>query len=86
MLERHSRPQVMTMKPSINGIDFSQLSAAERLLLAQELLDSVFDDVAPATLSQPQIDELHRRREEMLSGKVQGVPWEQVKSSLLEPR
>jgi len=86
MLEGHSHPQAMNMKPSITGIDFSQLSAAERLLLAQELLDSVFDDVAPATLSQPQIDELHRRREEMLSGKIQGVPWDEVRSSLLDPQ
>jgi putative addiction module component (TIGR02574 family) len=70
------------MASSFTDFDFSGLSAAERLLLAQELLDSVYDAVTPDTISQPQIDELHRRRNELTSGQVQGVPWEQVKTTL----
>ena len=39
---------MMGMRTDENeGFDYSRLSVAERLLLAQELLDSVYDAVTP---------------------------------------
>ena len=37
----------MGMMSEDDGFDYSRLSVAERLLLAQELLDSVYDAVTP---------------------------------------
>ena len=70
------------MPHSDHDFDFSQLSAAERLRLAHELLDSVYDSVEPAALSDTQAAELQRRRDELISGKVQGLSLEQLRESL----
>ena len=74
------------MPQSLGGFDFSHLTPAERLLLAQELLDSIYAEVAPPSLSDAQLADLERRRDELLSGKVKGLPWDQAKRSLLAPR
>ena len=74
------------MQHSMEHFDFLSLTPAERLLLAQELLDSIYAEVTPPSLSEAQIADLERRRDELLSGKVKGLPWDQVKQSLLATR
>lgn len=71
----------MTGSPS--PFDFSELSAAERILLAQALWDSVHEEAIAATLTGEQRDELHRRRQQLESGEVQGIPWDHLRRSLL---
>lgn len=56
--------------------DFSQLSAAERIQLAEELWDSV--DPSQVTLSATQLDELDRRREHLRREGSRGRPWREV--------
>ena len=66
--------------------DFSQLTPAERLELAQDLWDSVDDavgtDVLPLT---PELTaELERRLADFEANPNDAVPWEQVKRDILD--
>ena len=65
------------------NVDLSQLSAAERILLAQELWESVHEETQSAGLTPAQREELHRRLAQLQSGEVQGIPWAAVRSSFL---
>jgi putative addiction module component (TIGR02574 family) len=62
------------------GID--QLSVEERLLLIQEIWDSIGQDQLPP-LSDAQRQELERRLEEDDANPEDVVPWEQVKAESL---
>jgi putative addiction module component (TIGR02574 family) len=70
----------------VNDFDFSRLSAEERILLAQELWDSVHQDAQAAPLTPQQRAELDRRFSQLESGEVPGIPWEQLRESLLPKR
>lgn len=72
------------MAISHKGFDFSQLSPAERIMLAQNLLDSVLAE-SHSPLTPQQIAELRRRAAAIDSGEDKGVPWEQVRA-ILQPR
>jgi putative addiction module component (TIGR02574 family) len=74
------------MPASPPSFDFSALSAAERILLAQELWDSVHAEAQAMPLTNEQRDELNRRLEQLESGKVEGIPWEQARNGLLSRR
>ena len=56
-----------------SSFDFSQLSAAERIKLAEELWDSV--SPADVLLSAVQATELDRRREVLRRDGSRGRPW-----------
>ncbi len=60
--------------------DFSQLTPAERIELAEELWDSL--DPAGVTLSAAQAEELDRRRERLRREGSQGRPWREVMEDL----
>jgi putative addiction module component (TIGR02574 family) len=66
--------------------DFSQLTSAERLALAQDLWDSVEDaagvDVLP--LTDEQRAELDLRLADLESNPDDGIPWEQAKGEILD--
>lgn len=62
------------------AFDFSQLTAAERIQLAEELWDSL--DPAEVTLSAAQAEELDRRREQLRREGSQGRPWREVVEDL----
>lgn len=66
-----------------NDFDFSHLSAPERLLLAQQLLDSVLVEAMP--LTPPQLEEVCRRAAAIDRGEATCEPWEQVRQSLMLP-
>jgi putative addiction module component (TIGR02574 family) len=66
--------------------DFSHLTAAERIMLAQELWDSVHEEVEAAPLTAAQRDELDRRLDELESGKTVGIRWDAVRDTLRPKR
>mgnify|MGYP002778371353 FL=1 len=57
-------------------IDFSHLTPAERIELAQQLWESLED--AEITLDEAQLAELTRRRAELRSDRDPGQPWRDV--------
>ena len=69
-----------------NPFDLSHLSAAERIHLVQELWDSIHDDAQAMSLTAEQKAELERRYAELESGTVPGIPWDEVRQSLLSRR
>jgi putative addiction module component (TIGR02574 family) len=70
------------MTHNIKDFDFSQLSAADRIMLAQKLWDSVDDQPKAVPLTTAQREELDRRLAELETGKVQGIPWSAVRDTL----
>jgi putative addiction module component (TIGR02574 family) len=70
------------MTHSIKDFDFSKLSAAERLMLAQKLWESVDEQVTAMPLTDGQRAELDRRLAVLETGKVQGIPWSAVRDTL----
>ena len=60
--------------------DFSLLTPAERIELAEELWDSL--DPADVTLSAGQTEELDRRRERLRREGSQGRPWREAMEDL----
>ena len=66
-----------------NEFNFSRLSPSERLILAQELLDSVVTEIHAPPLTHEQRAEAKRRVAEVTSGAVQALPWDDVKRRLL---
>lgn len=64
-------------------LDVAALSAPERLLLAQQLLDSVLAEAMP--LSPPQLEEVRRRAAAIDAGDVACEPWDTVRDRLLRP-
>ena len=58
------------------------LSAEERLTLAHTLLDSVPDQEDDEEFDPEFIKELNRRADELASGKVIGLSWEEVRAAV----
>lgn len=71
-----------TMSQTIKDFDYSGLSAAERILLAQELWDSVHREASAAPLTAEQRQRLERRRAELESGAVLPLTWDELRLSL----
>lgn len=69
----------MTQPPQ--GLDITALSAPERLLLAQQLLDSVLAEAIP--LAPQQIEEVRRRAAAIDAGEAVCESWGAVKARLL---
>ena len=63
------------------GID--RMTIAERIALAQEILDSVAADQPRLPLSEAKRQELDRRLADMAANPTDGVPWEQVEAAAL---
>jgi len=63
-------------------IDFSHLSPAERIELAEQLWDSV--EPAAVEPTEAQLAELRRRRAEFAADGDPGEPWEQVMDEIEE--
>ena len=63
-----------------------ELSISERLLLAQDLWDSVIDEDPDAVqLTEAQRQELDRRLEAYRQSPQEGSSWQQVKERLRDP-
>jgi putative addiction module component (TIGR02574 family) len=83
------------MTISLDDIDYDSLSAAERLLLAQNLLDSVYDHLdRPLTLARPAATALSEPQRQRVRERVAladadptgGIPWEDVQRELADRR
>jgi|GEM_PF-1897803 len=72
-----------SMAHNLDNIDYSHLSAAERLLLVQDILDSVLADAQTEPLTPEQIKELDRRCAAVDAGEMATFPWEDVKHRIL---
>lgn len=65
--------------------DFLNLSVAERIQLAQDIWDSIAaEDSASASLTVSQVQELQARLQAHDQDPSTAVPWEQVRSELLQ--
>jgi putative addiction module component (TIGR02574 family) len=64
--------------------DFSKLSVAERIQLAEDLWDSIPPEGADVPLTEAQKAELDRRLEELERDPDAGEPWEVVRARLYE--
>lgn len=69
----------------IENFDFSSLSIAERVLLAERLWDSVScsEDQNKLPVNQEHMEELERRMLAEDAGKITFSPWSEVKKRLL---
>jgi len=65
-------------------LDYSQLSIPERIALAQELWDSVYEHADEIPLSEAQHQELERRWAAYESGAMTVSSWPEVKQRLSE--
>jgi putative addiction module component (TIGR02574 family) len=68
------------MSPALKALGIDRLSAAERIALAQEILDSVVAEQPPAPLSEAKRQELERRLAAHEADPSDVVPWEQVEA------
>ena len=64
--------------------DFSKLSIAERIQLAEDLWDSIPEDAADVPLTEAQKAELDRRLEDLERDPDAGESWEVVRARLHE--
>ncbi len=71
------------MSPTAKALGIDQLSVAERILLVEEIWDSIAEEVNASELTQAQKDELDRRLAAMESDPQAGSSWEEVKARLL---
>jgi len=67
-------------------IDFSHLSPAERILLAEDLWDSVTAEQDAPSLTPAQQEELQRRLAAADRGEMSYSAWPDVKHRLLHPK
>lgn len=71
------------MTSHISDLDFSDLSSTDRLLLAQELLDSVLAEAEVHPLNDEQLAELDRRCAAIDRGESPCVAWDSVRDHFL---
>ncbi len=69
--------------PTLEQLGINRLTIAERLALAQEILDSVAADQPRLPLSVTKREELDRRVADAVANPNDGVPWEQVEAAAL---
>ncbi len=67
----------------MNSFDFSTLSVGQRIELAQTLLDSVHGEICEPKISQEWQQEIEKRANEIASGSVKTIAWEEVRKDLL---
>ena len=73
------------MTPELNH--FEQLSVHERLLLVEDLWDSIARSCeADLPVPEWQKTELARRRQKYLQNPDSAIPWSEVKKSILETK
>jgi len=73
------------MSPTLKAMGIDELSAAERIALAQEILDSVFaEQITIPPLSEAKRQELQRRLNDHAQNPSDVIAWEQIEAEALE--
>jgi putative addiction module component (TIGR02574 family) len=67
------------MPPTMHDLGIDRLSVDDRIALAQEIWDSVAQEVEHAPLSEAQRQELERRLADSMARPEAVIPWEEVK-------
>ncbi len=70
------------MTEAHHPFDFTQLSPAERILLVQDIWDSLFREGHQFSISDEQKQELDSRWDQFQSGTMSASPWPEVKNRL----
>jgi putative addiction module component (TIGR02574 family) len=70
------------MGQSIEGFSFDDLSVAERILIVEQIWDSIAAQPEEIEVTQAQRDELDRRLAAHRANPSEGLTWEEVKSRL----
>ena len=70
------------MLQSSQSIPYLELSVAERILLVQEIWDSIVPEESSLDVTRAQRDELDRRWADYLANPNQGDSWENVKARI----
>lgn len=69
--------------PNPRNFDVVSLSIAERIVLAQQLWDSVHADAHAAPFTPEQLAEIDRRIAPADAGEMAEIPWEMVRQRIL---
>ena len=72
------------MVPSMKSLGIDQFSVAERILLVEEIWDSIADDGQEVELTDVQRQDLERRIANYEANPKSGTSWEEVKARLRE--
>ena len=70
------------MSPTIKALGIDQLTVAQRILLAEEIWDSIPDETDTLPLSEAQKQDLQRRLAAYETDPKGGSSWEEVKARL----
>lgn len=70
------------MTPTMKSLGIDQFSVAQRILLVEEIRDSIAADMEQLPLTQAQKQDLERRRAAYEADRTAGSCWEDVKSRL----
>ncbi len=70
------------MSSTLKSLGIDKLSTAERILLVEELWDSIADDAEQLPLTEAQKKDLERRLEAYEKNPKAGSSWEEVKARL----
>ena len=70
------------MQASIKSLGLDQLSLAERILLVEELWDSIAASPGGDALSEAHEQDLQRRLDSYRDDPKAGTPWEEVRARL----
>ena len=68
--------------PRAGDVDYSGLSVSERILLVEEIWDSIADAAPPLAVTPAQRAEYDRRWAAYLAGDTPAAPWEEVRERL----
>jgi len=71
------------MTATLRQLGVDRMTVAERIALAQEILDSVAAEQPRAPLSEAKCRELDRRLADLAANPADGVPWEEVEAAAL---
>ncbi len=71
------------MAPTLQALGIDRLSVAERMVLVQEIWDSIGREAEHSPLSEAECREIDRRLAAHLANPEAAIPWEQVEAEAL---
>jgi putative addiction module component (TIGR02574 family) len=70
------------MSQTLSSLGIDKLSPAQRILLVEEIWDSIASEAEQAPLTEPQQRDLERRLASYVTNPTSGSSWEEVKARL----